>query len=134
MSNVDRSLVQWQQEVVIENSTIENRIGLSEPVRIKLINPAGHQARGTLGIVAPSLLEEGRADAKFSVPSGKSATVEVPMKLRYDAGQNQEPVDIVVSLDDKPTRQFLVHRQLLVGLKDFKSNRTSNATRTVVFP
>lgn len=120
ISNVDRSLIQWQQDVVIENSTIENRVGLSEPVRVKLFNPAGQHARGTLAIVAPSLLQDQRADTKFSVPSNKSATVEVPMKLRYDAGQNQEPIDIVVNLDDRPTRQFLVRRQLLVGLKDFQ--------------
>jgi hypothetical protein len=132
-SNVDRSLVLWQQEVVIENPTIENRIGLSEPVRLKLANPSEQTLRGSVEIVAPTLLQDDRSEATFIATPGKPATVEVPMQLRYDAGQNQEPIDIVVQLQDKPPKSFLVHRKLLVGLKDFQiESQTYHASGKLV--
>ncbi len=120
ISNVDQTLVKWQQEVVIENPIIENRVGLSEPVRVRLNNPSDSAVRGMVEIVAPALLEDSSSQSKFDMNSNRPSVVEVPMKLRFDAGQSQELVDVIVRTDEKPSRSFLVHRQLLVGLKDFR--------------
>jgi hypothetical protein len=127
--DVDRLLVQWQQQVVIENPTIENRVGLSEPVRVRLANPDDHDVHGTIELVAPKLLQEERSQSPFHLPLQRPETVEIPMKLRFDAGQNEESVDLVVQVDDKPYRRFVVHRELVVGLKDFRmETHTKNDT------
>jgi hypothetical protein len=120
ISNVDQTIIKWQQEVVIENPIIENRVGLSEPVRVRLTNPSEASVRGMVEIVAPALLEDSASQSKFEMTSNRPSVVEVPMKLRFDAGQNQELVDVIVRTDEKPARSFLVQRQLLVGLKDFR--------------
>jgi hypothetical protein len=120
LSAVDRSLIEWQQDIAIENPIIENRVGLSEPVRVRLANPAGKSIRGTVELVAPSLLEDQFSRSKFDIAANQRGVVNIPMKLRFDAGQTQESVDLVVKTDDKPPKSFVVHRQLLVGLKDFR--------------
>ncbi len=120
ITNIDTALIQWQQDIAIENPIIENRVGLSEPVRIRLSNPSSSVAHGTVELIAPSLLEGESSQSKFEIAAQHSGIVEIPMKLRFDAGQAEEAVDIVVTTDEKPSRSFLVHRQLLVGLKDFR--------------
>ncbi len=120
LSNVDRILAEWQMTVDIENTTIENRVGLSEPLRIQLRNPDSEAVAGTIQVIAPSLLQDGKSSINFDAKSKSTSTFEVPMKLRYDASQMQEPLDIVVTLNQKPTKQFVVQRRIQVGLKDFQ--------------
>ena len=120
LSKVDRTLAQWQVNVGIENPTIENRIGQSEPLRVRLENPEPHAVAGTLEVIAPMLLQDDRVSVKFTAQASTSSFVDVPMRLRYDASQSMEPIDIVVTLNEKPERQFLVQRPVQVGLKDFQ--------------
>jgi hypothetical protein len=120
LSNIDRMLAQWQVDVKIENPIIENRVGQSEPLRIRLQNPESRAVGGKIEVVAPLLLQEETSTASFDVPANAVATVEVPMRLRYDASQSLEPLDIVVSFNDSPDRQFVIQRQIQVGLKDFQ--------------
>ncbi len=120
LTNVDRSLAQWQVEVDIENSTIENRVGLSEPLRIRLANPESESVSGTIEVIAASLLQDGKASVNFDAKAKAKSTFEVPMKLRYDASQLEEPLNIIVTLNEKSSRQFVVQRRIQVGLKDFQ--------------
>ncbi len=58
LRKIDRILAQWQIDVEIENPTIENRIGQSEPLRVRLRNPEPNAATGVLEVIAPSLLQD----------------------------------------------------------------------------
>jgi LEA14-like dessication related protein len=120
LSNVDHMLAQWQVNAQIENPTIENRVGQSDPLLVRLQNPESRTVRGTIEVVAPLLLQQGRSTAQFEVPANTSTTVEVPMRLRYDASQTLEPLDIVVTFNETPPRKFVIQRQVQVGLKDFQ--------------
>ena len=120
LSKVDRMLALWQLDVQIENPTIENRIGISEPLRVRLQNPESIGISGTAEVIAPLLLQEESSSAKFDAPAKSTCTFEIPMKLRYDASQSQEPLDMVISLNGKTPRQFIVQRQVNIGLKDFQ--------------
>jgi|GEM_PF-4127401 len=120
LSNVDRMLARWQIDVHIENSTIENRVGLSEPLRIRLLNPEADAISGTIEVVAPHLLQDERSSIGFTAKERSRSTFEVPMRLRYDAIQSVEPLDIVITLDQEPARAFVVQRSVQVGLKDFQ--------------
>ncbi len=120
LSNIDRMLAQWQVDVTVENPIIENRVGQSEPLRVRLRNPEPRAVGGKLEIVAPLLLQDESSSVQFDVPANSAATIEVPMRLRYDASQSLEPLDIVVTFNNSPDRQFVVQRQIQVGLKDFQ--------------
>jgi hypothetical protein len=120
LSNIDRMLAQWQADVRIENPIIENRVGQSEPLRIRLQNPESSAVGGKIEVVAPLLLQEETSSAVFDVPANAESIVEVPLRLRYDASQSLEPLDIIVTFNDSPDRQFVIQRHMQIGLKDFQ--------------
>ncbi len=130
LTNVDRMLARWQADVRIENPIIENRVGQSEPLRIRLQNPESSAVSGKIEVVAPLLLQEETSNATFDVPANAAATIEVPMRLRYDASQSLEPLDIVVTFNDSPERQFVIQRPIQVGLKDFQLETQSRIDST----
>ncbi len=120
VKDVDRNMIKWQTDVQIKNPIIENRIGQSDPILLSVHNPAVKSIDGKLKIVSSSLFQSGVAEKDFSVEATATKTIEVPILLRRDVSQSNEPIEIIFELKGTPPVQFSVRKSLSLGLKNFQ--------------
>ncbi len=120
VKDVDRNMIKWQTDVKIKNPIIENRIGQSDPILLHVHNPADKSVDGKLKIVSSSLFQSGLAEKDFSIEATASKTIEVPILLRRDVSQSNEPIEVIFELRGTPPVQFSVRKSLSLGLKNFQ--------------
>jgi hypothetical protein len=120
VKDVDRNMIKWQTDVQIKNPIIENRVGQSDPILLSVNNPADKSVDGKLKLVSSSLFQSGVAEKDFSVEATSTKTIEVPIILRRDVSQSNEPIEIIFELKGTPPVQFSVRKSLSLGLKNFQ--------------
>ncbi|MCY2974609.1 MAG: hypothetical protein NTW52_08085 [Planctomycetota bacterium] len=120
VKDVDRNMIKWQTDVQIKNPIIENRVGQSDPILLSVRNPADKSVDGKLKIVSSSLFQSGVAEKDFSVEATVTKTIEVPILLRRDVSQSNEPIEIIFEQKGTPPVQFSVRKSLSLGLKNFQ--------------
>lgn len=120
VKDVDRNMIKWQTDVQIKNPIIENRVGQSDPILLSVRNPADKSVDGKLKIVSSALFQSGMAEKDFSVEATATKIIEVPILLRRDVSQSNEPIEIIFEQKGTPPVQFSVRKSLSLGLKNFQ--------------
>lgn len=115
---VDLEVAKFRMQFELGTASLQSLVGRGQAVPIKIGNPFGKVIRGSMDLVAPTLLEKEYASMSLQVTPDRVFEKDFPLELRSDVSAGKHAVRFDFQIEADKTKRFSTYHELAVGFDD----------------
>ncbi len=115
---IDLPIARFRMQFELGTATLQSLVGSGQMVPIKVGNPFGKVVRGTVDLIAPTLLEKEFASLSLQVTPERVLEKDFPLALRSDVSAGKHAVRFDFQLEADKAERFSTYHELTVGFDD----------------
>ncbi len=115
---IDMPVARFRMQFELGTATLQSLVGRGQSVPIKVGNPFGKVVRGTVDLIAPTLLEKEFASMSLQVTHERVLEKDFPLELRSDVSAGKHAVRFDFQIEADKTERFSTYHELTVGFDD----------------
>ncbi len=118
LRGVDLAVARFRMEFQLGTASLKSLAGRGQSVPVTLRNPFGKAIRGTMELVAPSLVEQGQTTTLIQISPDQPLEKEYPLELRSDVSAGKHAVRFDFQVEADRTERFSTYHEFTVGFED----------------
>ena len=115
---MDLPVARFRMQFELGTASLQSLGGRGQAIPIKVGNPFGKVIRGTVDLVAPTLLENEFASLPLLVTPEQTLEKDFPLELRTDVSAGKHPVRFDFQFEADKTQRFSTYHEVTVGFDD----------------
>jgi len=117
---VDLPIARFRMQFELGTASLQSLVGRGQAVPIKVGNPFGKVIRGSMDLVAPTMLEKEFASSSLQVAPDRMLEKDFPLELRSDVSAGKHAVRFDFQIEADKTERFSTYHELIVGFDDIE--------------
>jgi hypothetical protein len=117
---LDLPVARFRMQFELGTASLQSLVGRGQAVPIKVGNPFGKVIRGSMDLVAPTLLERDYASLSLQVTPDRVLEKDFPLELRSDVSAGKHAVRFDFQIEADKTERFSTYHELTVGFDDIE--------------
>jgi hypothetical protein len=117
---LDLPVARFRMQFELGTASLQSLVGRGQSVPIKVGNPFGKVIRGSMDLVAPTLLEKEFASLSLQVTPDRVLEKDFPLELRSDVSAGKHAVRFDFQIEANKTERFSTYHELTVGFDDIE--------------
>ena len=120
LRGIDLPVARFRMQFELGTASLQSLTGRGQAVPIKVGNPFGKVVRGSMDLVAPTLLEKDVASLSLQVTPDRVLEKDFPLALRSDVSAGKHAVRFDFQIEADKTERFSTYHELTVGFDDIE--------------
>jgi hypothetical protein len=115
---VDLQVARFRMQFELPAANLQSLTGRGQVLPFKVGNPFGKVIRGTIDLVAPTLIENGFARLPLQVNPDRTLEKDFPIDLRSDVSAGKHAVRFDFQFEADKSEHFSTYHEVTVGFED----------------